>query len=223
MDKIRVVLAEDHHVVRAALVSFLIREADVEVVGEVADGTTLVETIGRLRPDVLLLDAHMPGHRVLETAQRLRALYPDVRILVLSAYARREYIVGLLKAGAAGYILKDDPQETLLLGIRSVVQGRRWLSARVMDVLVKSVQQPEVEPKEELTKREIEVLRLMAQGYRNNQIAEALHVTEQTVKNYIRNVFLKLGVETRVEAVLHAIHTGLVTEDEQTGLTGFTG
>ncbi|MEW5985224.1 MAG: response regulator transcription factor [Chloroflexota bacterium] len=214
MDKIQVVIAEDHHVVRAALVSFLAREADLEVVGEVADATTLVETIGRLRPHVLLLDAHMPGHRVLPTAQRLRTLYPAVRILVLSAYARREYIVGLLKAGAAGYILKDDPQETLILGIRSVAQGRRWLSARVMDVLVKSAEQPPEEPAEELTKREVEVLRLMAQGYRNNQIAETLHVTEQTVKNYIRNIFLKLGVETRVEAVLRAIHTGLVSEGD---------
>jgi DNA-binding NarL/FixJ family response regulator len=213
MSNIRVVLAEDHHVVRAALVSFLAQEEDIEVVGEVADGRALLETVRHLQPDVLVLDAHMPGHQVLKTAKAILAQQPTPRILVLSAYARREYVVGLLKAGASGYVLKDDPQEALIQGIRAVVQGRRWVSSRVMEVLVDSAGSLEYPATDELTKREAEVLELMARGYRNNQIAATLHVTEQTVKNYVRSIRQKLGAQTRVEAVLYAIDHGLVSPE----------
>ncbi len=213
MDKIRVVLAEDHHVVRAALASFLAKEADIEVVGQVADAATLIETVKKLKPDVLLLDAHMPGHRVIKLAYAIRTQYPEVQILVLSAYCRREYVTGFLDAGIVGYVLKDDPQETLIQAVHAAVQGRRWLSPRVTEVLLKSTGNLEPKPIDRLTKREVEVLRLMADGGKNSHIAETLSISEQTVKNYVRNIFSKLGVETRVEAVLYAIKQDLEDGD----------
>lgn len=213
MQTIRVVLAEDHHVIRVALASFLAQEQDIVVVGEVADAALLLTTIAQQQPDVLVLDAHMPGHNVLKTAKKLHAEYPNLRILVLSAYARREYVVGLLRAGATGYILKDDHQETLTQGIRAVARNRRWVSSRIMDILIQSADQEWYEMEEDLTDRETDILRLMAQGSRNQQIAEMLHLTEQTVKNYVRNIFRKLNVTNRVDAVLYALNHGLVPEE----------
>lgn len=208
MKKIRVVLAEDHHVVRAALAAFLVREADIEVVGEAADAAALIDVVRELTPDVLLLDAHMPGHRVIETTHILRAQYPQVQILVLSAYRRREYVVGLLSAGAVGYVLKDDPQEALVQAVHMAARGQQWLSPRVTEVLLKSAGSSTPTAVDKLTRREAEVLQLMAHGRTNNQIAVALSITEQTVKNYVSNIFSKLGVATRVEAVLVAINQG---------------
>lgn len=213
MQTIRVVLAEDHHVIRVALASFLAQEQDIEVVGEVADAALLLTMIAQQQPDVLVLDAHMPGHNVLKTAKQLHAEYPNLRILVLSAYARREYVVGLLRAGASGYILKDDHQETLTQGIRAVARNRRWVSSRIMDILIQSADQEWYEIEEDLTDRETDILRLMAQGSRNQQIAETLHLTEQTIKNYVRNIFRKLNVTNRVDAVLYALNHGLVPEE----------
>lgn len=212
--KIRIVLAEDHHVVRAAVASFLSREEDFEVAAEVNDASTLLGTIDDVRPDVLLLDAHMPGHRVIDSARALRRVHPELRILVLSAYKRREYVVGLIEAGALGYVLKDDPPESLPQAVRAVHGGRRWLSPGVAEVLAKSAVRG---LREELTEREGEVLRLMATGCRNDRIAQALGISEQTVKNHVRNIFGKLGVETRVEAVLYAISEGWVPGDAATG------
>lgn len=215
MSKIRVLLAEDHHVVRAAVASFLANEDDIEVVGEVAEVEGLVETVASLAPDVLLLDAHMPGHNVIETARALNERESAVRILVLSAYKRKEYVVGLLGAGAAGYVLKDDPPESLAQAVRAVASGRPWLSPRVAEVLVKSASGSDDAPLDELTEREVEVLRWMATGMRNDRIAETLSISEQTVKNHVRNIYAKLGAETRVEAVLYAIGKGWVqTENE---------
>jgi DNA-binding NarL/FixJ family response regulator len=215
MKTIRIVVAEDHHVVRGALTALLAGEPDIEVIGEIADGTNLIEAVQALKPDVLLLDAHMPGHRVLETVQTLNKINPELHVLVLSAYRRREYVVGLLEVGAAGYMLKDDPQETLIRAVHIVAQGQQWFSPKVMELLVKSAGAHKRELLDELTKREVEVLRLVASGYKNSQIAEAMTVTEQAVKNYIRRIFKKLGVETRVEAVLYALSQNLVSPDNQ--------
>lgn len=215
MKKIKVVVAEDHHVVRGALTALLAADTGIEVIGELADGTNLIEAVQALQPDVLLLDAHMPGHRVLETVQTLSKINPELHVLVLSAYRRREYVIGLLEVGAAGYMLKDDPQETLLQAVHIVARGQQWFSPKVMELLVKSAGPHRQELIDELTKREIEVLRLVAAGYKNTQIAEAMTVTEQAVKNYIRRIFKKLGVETRVEAVLYALNQNLVSSDNQ--------
>ena len=210
---IQIVLAEDHHVVRTAIAAFLSQNADLEVVGEVADADVLIEVVKTLQPDVLLLDAHMPGHRVIEHVEILHEWNPEMRILVLSAYARREFIVGFLKGGAIGYILKDDSPETLVRAIRAVARGEHWLSPRVIQVLLMAASNDNEDLPVRLTKRETEVLCLIGQGYDNARIAAALFISEQTVKNHVRSILDKLGVKTRVEAALYAVHQGLVSND----------
>lgn len=210
-NKIKVVLAEDHHVVRTAFAALLAKEPDIEVVGEVANTADLLQTVQDLRPDVLLLDAHMPGGKVITAAKKLREQCPKVQILVLSAYERSEYIVGLVRAGASGYVLKHDSSDMLVTAVRAVAQGEGWLSPRVADILVRSVRNYDERPAAKLTEREVEVLRLMARGHKNDEIGEMLVITMQTVKNHVRRIFRKLGVETRVDAVLYAIDQGIDT------------
>jgi DNA-binding NarL/FixJ family response regulator len=178
-------------------------------------------TVRRLRPDLMLLDAHMPGHKVVESARKLRETYPEMHILVLSAYDRREYVVGLLQAGAAGYVLKDDSPDMLMRAVRAVIKGEEWVSPRVAKVLVKSVRNWDERPADRLTDRELEVLALMAAGCKNEEIATQLVITVQTVKNHVTSIFRRLGVESRVEAVLYAINHGMVNREGE-GVMGET-
>lgn len=212
-EKIRVVIAEDHHVVRTAVATLLSKEPDIEVVGEASDGAVLPSVVEKYKPDLLLLDAQMPDHKPVESTKTLRQHYPDMRILVLSAHNLPEYVVGLLKAGAAGYVLKDDPSEMLLRAIRAIAQDKEWISPQVATLLVKSVRSGDESMISSLTERETEVLRLMAHGHKNSEIAQELFISEQTVKNHVSNIFSKLNVETRVEAVLYAIGEELVSVD----------
>lgn len=218
MTPIRILLAEDHNVVRTAVASFLAQRSDIEIVGEVGKGGPLLfETVESLHPDLLLLDAHMPEHEVdvIDSTRRLREKFPEMRILVLSAYDRRDYVVGLLKAGADGYVLKDDVSDMLVRAIRTVAGGGEWVSPRVANLLVESVRNRQQEPRTLLTEREIDVLRAMARGYTNKRIGEELFITEQTVKNHVSSIFAKLTVETRVEAVLYALRHGLASPEAQ--------
>lgn len=210
MASIKVVLAEDHHIVRMAVAAYLDRETDIEVIGEVSEGAALLPTLTELEPDLLLLDAHLPGHRVIDLVRKIHRKFPAVHILVLSAYDREEYVVGLLREGAAGYVLKDDAPEMLIKAIHVVANGGEYLSPRVSQVLLSSIRQERGIELVELTPREQDVLCLMAKGMRNEQIAADLSLTNQTVKNYVRAIFRKLKVETRVEAVLAALNAGLV-------------
>lgn len=207
--RIRVVLAEDHHVVRSAFAALLMQEPDIEIVGEVARTDNVMTAVEQSRPNVIILDAHMPGGRVINVARELRESYPDVRILVLSAYEQSEYVVGLVRAGAAGYVLKHDSSDMLVTAVRAVAQGDGWLSPRVAGILARSVRNQDERPSAKLTDREVEVLCLMSKGMRNDEIAASLVITTQTVKNHVRHIFRKLGVETRVDAVLYAIDQGL--------------
>lgn len=215
MTEIKVLLVEDHHVVRAALGSFLSQEENMVVVGELADTVRLEDTIASCHPDVLLLDAHIPGRPVLETIQILRQRFPNLQVVVLSAYRRREYVTGLLELGAAGYILKDDPQESLIQAVQVAARGQQWFSPRVMDIIIQAGKRPESATLQQLTEREKDVLQLLVKGYRNAEIAAALTLTEQTIKNYLRRIYNKLGVSTRVEAVRQAMKQNLVPFDEQ--------
>ena len=183
------------------------------MVGQVEDARSLSDIVEILRPDVLVMDAHMPGHKVGETTSELRLRCKDLRILILSAYDRNSYVTGLLRARASGYLLKDDPPEMFLQALRAVARGERWLSARVSDVLVNAFTGDYRQALAELTSRELEVLRLMAVGHTNDMIARELSLTQQTIKNHIRNIFSKLNVKTRVEAVLFALDQRLVERD----------
>ncbi|MCP5097039.1 MAG: response regulator transcription factor [Chloroflexi bacterium] len=212
MRRIRVILAEDHHLVRAAVAELLAKEPDIEVVGHVADGYQLLNTVTQYKPDVLVLDAKMPGHKIIESAKTMKETFPQMKTLVLSAHNRREYVVGVLREGAAGYVLKDDAPEVLAQAIRSVYSGEEWISPRVAPMLLRSTKQTEITVLNELTNRERDVLKLMAHGLKNEEIAQSIFVTTQTIKNYVRSIFSKLDVNSRVEAVLLAIKYGLVDD-----------
>jgi DNA-binding NarL/FixJ family response regulator len=214
MSKIKIAMADDHNVVRTAVAAYLAKKQDLEIVGEVADPTLLSGIIDKTKPDVLVLDAHMPGHKIIKTAKQLHKQYPELRILILSAYDRHEYIVGLLKAGAAGYVLKSDSLEMLVKAIRVIANGQEWLSPRVVEILIESVRSNN-HSQIHLTSREKEVLKLITMGCKNSEIADKLVITVQTVKNHVSNIFNKLGVESRVEAVLFAVNHDLVPADNE--------
>ena len=215
MEKIRVILAEDHHLVRAAVAGLLSKEPDIDIVGQVADGYELFDKVQTLRPDVLVLDAKMPGHKVIEATRRMKKEFPAIKTLLLSAHNRREYVVGVLREGAAGYVLKDDAPEMLAQAIRAVFQGQEWISPRVTPILLRSVRDEGHSRLNRLTKRETEALTHMAHGLKNGAVAKEMVVSHQTVKNYVRAIFSKLEVSSRVEAVLYALKHGLVEEDSE--------
>lgn len=213
MQKIRVILAEDHHLVRAAVAELLSKEPDIEIVGQVADGYELFGTVKMLQPDVLVLDAKMPGHKVIEATRTMKNKFPRIKTLLLSAHNRREYVVGVLREGAAGYVLKDDAPETLAQAIRAVFNGKEWISPRVAPILLRSVRGGNESRLTQLTKRETEALTHMARGLKNGEIAQKMVVSRQTVKNYVRAIFSKIEVTSRVEAVLYALKQGLIDEE----------
>ncbi len=211
--RIRLFLAEDHHVMRAALRTLLSREDDIEVVGEAADGSRLLEEVERLQPDLLIMDAEMPSHQPALAVKRLRECCPNVKTLVLSAHNKRSYVVELFKAGVAGYVLKDDAADALLKAIHKVMAGEEWISPRVTALLIESLRHKEDSAVTELTDRELEVLTLLALGKTNQAIADELYLSAHTVRTHLYHIFEKLGVETRVEAAVFAISQGLVPLD----------
>jgi DNA-binding NarL/FixJ family response regulator len=209
MDPIKVLLAEDHHMVRAAFARYLAGTPDIQVVGEVADGGELMPAVAAAQPDVVLLDVVMPGLDAPQATRALKAAYPDLKVLVLSAHKREAYVLGLLEAGAAGYMLKDDAPATLVAAIRAVARGEMWLSPQVTEL---ALGRRETGPA--LTPRQREVLRLLARGYSNDRIAQELGLRERTVKNHVSRLYRKLGVRSRTEAVLYAVRQGWVEVEE---------
>jgi len=216
MPLIRVLIAEDDQVMRAAIATLLTQESDLEVVGQVSQPGEMIEALGKLQPDVLLLvlSTDLPSQDTLQTLQTIQAQHSKPGVVALSNSELKTCVIGLLEAGAVGCVLKTDPPEMLVRAIRAVAQGEHWLSPRVTEILVKAAGRRQDKPRGHLTERELEVLRLMAVGYRNSQIAELLHVTEQTIKNHIGSIYSKLSVKTRVKAVLYAINQGLVPMDK---------
>jgi DNA-binding NarL/FixJ family response regulator len=212
MEAIRVVLADDHPVVRAGIRNELVA-AGIQVLGEAVNGEEAQQLVERLRPQVVVLDVEMPGLNGLEVARRLHAWQktqpgPPVTILVLSAHDQEAYIFGLLDAGAAGYVLKDEALETIVQAVQTVARGEPWLSPRVMaKVIARSAGRTD---QEGLTEREMEVLSLMAKGLNNPQIGEALSIAERTVRFHVENILSKLKAANRMEAVMIAIQRGLV-------------
>lgn len=211
---ISVFLAEDQHVVRRALRAYLERAPDIEFMGEASDGITLQESLVEHQPDVLIMDVQMPNHDPVETVTWLREEYPELKILALSAHRSPQYIVDLYQAGAAGYMLKDDPSEDLVGAVRRIASGREYISPQAATVLVHHLRGTGNNRISQLTDREKEVLVLMAHGYRNDAIAEQLFISEHTVRNHITHIFSKLDVDNRVEAVTMALAAKLVTLTE---------
>lgn len=215
-EKIRVLLAEDHHVVRRALCDHLQRDPLLAVVGEVAEGGSLLAAVAEHQPDILLMDVEMPNHQPIAAVERLREEHPALTVVVLSMHKTPEYVVGLFKAGVAGYVLKDDPPDALLRAIRQTAQGEQWVSPQAAVVLAAHVRNTLSSAAPALTERELEVLGLIARGYHNEEIAEKLTISEYTVRNHISNIFDKLNVKTRVEAVVSALNLDLISLQQVT-------
>ena len=207
MTKTRVVVADDHPVVRAGIVALLATTDDVDVVGEATTGLEAVELALQLEPDVVLMDLRMPGINGDEATAQILATKPAIRILVLTTYESDDSILTAIEAGASGYLLKAAPQEELLAGIRSVARGEVALGPRIAALLVNRVQKPAAPS---LSAREKEVLRLVAQGHSNPAIAKELYLSEATVKTHLLHAFEKLQVSDRTRAVTKAMELRLL-------------
>ena len=224
MGKIKLILADDHALVRAGTRQLLERYMDLEVVGEAADGEQAVRLAKQLRPDLVVMDVRMPKLSGVEATRRIKAECPEVGVLVLTAHDDDEYIFALLQAGANGYLLKTAETEELVKAIRAAHAGQSALDPSVARKVVaqfasgKSL--PEVMARvsdefEGLTGRELEVLQLVGKGKTNKEIARDLYISDRTVQAHLGNIFSKLQVSSRTEAVMYAVHKGWISVDRE--------
>lgn len=214
----RVVIAEDHTVVREGTRQILESSPDIEIVGEAADGEEAIRVVGLQRPDVVILDVVMPVMNGLEAARAIKVQFPEVAILVLTAHDEDQFVFALLQAGAAGYLLKDVPGERLLEAVHAVRAGEPVLhpvvARKVLGRFLPGPADGDGAAAETLTERELEVLRLAGSGLSNKQIAAQLHLSARTVQAHLGHIFVKLGVASRTEAVILALRQGWITLDE---------
>ncbi|CAN5295632.1 response regulator transcription factor [soil metagenome] len=203
---IRVLVADDHPIVRGGIVALLTAAGDMTVVAEAADGLEAVRLAAEHRPDVVLMDLRMPGLDGDEATARILAANPAARVVILTTYESDASILTAIEAGASGYLLKAAPQDEILAGVRSVARGEVALAPSIAAMLVQRVAKPAIT----LSPRETEVLALVAQGSSNPSIAAALFVSEATVKTHLLHVFEKLGVSDRTRAVTRAMELGLL-------------
>jgi two-component system, NarL family, response regulator LiaR len=209
MTVIRIMLVDDHAVVRSGLSKFLMVNKDLELVAEAADGMEAVQMAGLHKPDVILMDLMMPGMDGITATREIHQKYPQMRVIALTSFSEQNMIQGALQAGAIGYLQKNVTAVELGSAIRSAYAGRMTLSNEAIQVLANAGAQPHI-PGNELTERERDVLKGMAEGLNNNEIATKLVISLGTVKFHISNIFQKLGVESRVEAVKMAIEQKMV-------------
>jgi NarL family two-component system response regulator LiaR len=219
-ETIRILLADDHVMLRQGTVALLQREADIEVVGQADNGRQAVELAHRLRPDIVVMDVRMPELSGVEATRQIRERFPAVQVLVLTAHDDEQYIFSLLEAGASGYLLKNAPISELVKAIHQVHEGKSPLSPAIArKIVVRMSSNDEASPdstqenenRSSLTARELEVLQLLAQGMSNRAIAESLTISDRTVHAHLSNIFSKMGVSSRLEAVLSAIQRGWLT------------
>jgi DNA-binding NarL/FixJ family response regulator len=207
----RVLIADDHGVVRGGLKLLLDRQPDMEVVGEAADGAEAVSETLAHRPDLAILDVSMPRLTGLQAAREIRVQAPEVNVLMLSMHDDERYLFEALKAGAAGYVLKRAADHDLVDAARAVVRGESFLTNAAQRSLVREwIADDSTGPREPLTPREQEVLKLIAEAHTNREIGEILHLAEKTVESHRGNILRKLGMRDRVELVRYAIRRGLV-------------
>jgi two-component system, NarL family, response regulator LiaR len=206
---IRIVIADDHSVVRQGLRMFLGLDSELEVVGEATDGAEALRLARELRPDVVVMDLLMPVMNGIEATAAIRRELPDTEVLALTSVLEDASVVGAVRAGAIGYLLKDTQADALCQAIKAAAAGQVQLTPKAAARLMQAVSAPE--SPEALTERETEVLRLLAQGESNKQIARSLHIAEKTVKTHVSNILSKLGVQSRTQATLYAVRIGLVS------------
>ena len=211
---VRVLLADDHKVVRQGLRMFLGLDEEFEVVGEAENGEEAVRLAQELSPDVVLMDLIMPVMDGIEATQRIRAASPDVEVVALTSVLEGASVARAVKAGAIGYLLKNTEDEELRRALKAAADGKVQLAPEAAARLMREVNTPQENTHESLTDRETEVLKLLARGETNKQIARGLYISEKTVKSHLSSVFQKLGVRSRTQAALHAANAGLVSADE---------
>ena len=215
-DSIRVFIAEDHAIVRQGIRALLSTEPGIEVVGEAGDGERAVERVLASRPDVTLMDLVLPGIDGVEAIARIRAVWPEARILVLTSFVTDDKVLPAIRAGARGYLLKDSSPEDLVRAIRQVDRGESPLDPSVAGRVMSALSQPEgaAPGPDALTARETDVLREVARGFSNHEIAERLSLSEATVRTHISHILSKLGLASRTQATLYALREGFVSLDD---------
>jgi DNA-binding NarL/FixJ family response regulator len=207
---IRILVADDHPIVRSGITSVLATQPDFEVVGEAGNGNDAVDAAARLEPDLVLMDLRMPGLNGVGASAAILAARPSTRIVALTTYASDGEVLRAIEAGAVGYLLKDVPHEELFRALRAVARGERYLAPVVTERLIARLQQP---ARLSLTDRELDVLRAVSRGDGNKRIAAALGIAEPTVKAHLVHIFEKLGVENRTAAARVARDQGLIAGD----------
>jgi NarL family two-component system response regulator LiaR len=215
-NSIRVLVADDHAIVRKGIRALLATELDIEVVGEAENGREAVTEVEKLRPDVILMDLVMPEMDGIEAICRITARQPEARILVLTSFAADDKVFPAIKAGALGYLLKDSSPEELVQAIHQVHRGESSLHPTIARKLLQELSRPSERPPtpEPLTEREVEVLRLVARGQSNQEIADQLVISEATVRTHVSNILGKLQLASRTQAALHALREGLASLDD---------
>jgi len=213
---IRILVADDHAIVRKGIRALLVTEPDIEVVGEAENGREAVIETEKLRPDVILMDLVMPEMDGIEAIRRITARQPEARILVLTSFAADDKVFPAIKAGALGYLLKDSGPEELVQAIHQVYRGESSLHPTIARKLLQELSRPSERPPtpEPLTEREVEVLRLVARGQSNQEIADQLVISEATVRTHVSNILGKLHLASRTQAALYALREGLASLDD---------
>src|SRR3954451_20111979 len=206
----KVLIADDHGIVRSGLRMLLERQADIEVIAEASDGAAARDAAVRERPDLAILDVNMPKLTGLQATREIKEQAPDVAVLILSMHDDERYLFEALKAGASGYVLKTQADTDLVAAIRAVERGEPFLTPEAQQALIKDVLDRGGEAQAELTPREEEIVKLVAEAHTTKQIAGILHLSEKTVENHRANAMRKLGMRDRVELVRYAIRRGLI-------------
>ncbi|MCM3094323.1 MULTISPECIES: response regulator [unclassified Cytobacillus] len=213
---IKVLIADDHHVVRRGLVFFLKTQPEIEIIGEVKNGLEAVEMLQKIQPDVILMDLDMPVMNGIEATRQIKLNYPDVKILILTSFSDQDHVIPAIEAGASGYQLKDIEPDILVQAIVQLMKGENQLHPKATSHLLTHLtnkNSTERQPLEELTKRELEVLREIAKGKSNKEIASSLFITEKTVKTHVSNLLSKLELSDRTQAALYAVRHGIAESD----------
>jgi DNA-binding NarL/FixJ family response regulator len=210
--KIRILLADDHHIVRAGVRQLLESASDLQVIAEAGDGEEAQSLIQKHKPDVAVLDIQMPKASGIEVTRWVRSRMPEVGVLILTAYDDEPYVMAVLQAGANGYVLKTAKTEELIQAVRDVYEGKSALDPAITRKLMSSMFHTPEKKVEELTDRELDVLRLAAKGYTNKAIGVQLTISDRTVQGHLAHIFAKLQSASRTEAVMRAVSLGLISQ-----------